>query len=359
MEDSKEMLTRRRFVELFLATGVMATGSIVLGGCSQKNAEPATEAPTQAEPVNTTIVDAKKREVTIPEKLDRIAITCNGGTTHEVAIFGSADKIVAQPSMKKFPQLLKMYPHFKDVVNAGSFDDLNIETLVTQQPDIALVGISSEKGNAQVEDVGIPTYVMLIGWAAIDTLKQEFLNVGKIVGNENQAEKLVKHWNDTLGNLAQKIEKIPQDKRKKVYYLSGAEITKANTGDWGRTWISTIGADFAVPESDLKGDVSVEKVMGWDPDVIIIQGGNNLDDLLNNEQLKDLKAIQQKTVYSCPIAGFWWDRPSPEATLGFLWLAQTVYPEYLKDIDLKKETMAFFKEFYSYSLSDEEYQAFF
>ena len=95
------------------------------------------------QPGSNVVVDAKGNEFAIPEKVERIAITCNGGTTHEVAIFGGADKIVAQPSMQKFPQLLKMYPQFNDVMNAGSFDDLNIEALVAQEPDLALVGVSS------------------------------------------------------------------------------------------------------------------------------------------------------------------------------------------------------------------------
>ena len=127
-------------------------------------------------------------------------------------------------------------------MNAGSFDDLNIEALVAQEPDLALVGVSSDKGNAQIEEVGIPIYVMLIGWAAIDSLKQEFLNVGKILGNEEKAQRLVDYWNDTMSALAEKVAQVPAAERKKVYYLSGADVTKANTGDWGRTWIETIGA---------------------------------------------------------------------------------------------------------------------
>ncbi len=98
----------------------------------------------------------------------------------------------------------------------------------------------------------------------------------------------------------------------------------------------------------------MEKALEWDPDVIVVQGGNDLNELYAAEQIQEMKAIKNKQVFSCPIAGFWWDRPSPEATLGFLWLAQTVYPDYMQDIDLEAETKAFFKEFYGYELSDEE-----
>ena len=193
----------------------------------------------------------------------------------------------------------------------------------------------------------------------MDTLKQEFLNVSKIVGNPDKGEALVAHWDETLGMLQDKVKDIPEEERKKVYYLSAPQITKANSGEWGRVWVETIGATFAIPDAELNGDVTAEKALSWDPDVIVIQGGKGIDELYNDATVQDMKAIRNKQVYSVPIAGFWWDRPSPEATLGFLWLAKTVYPDYTDDIDLEKETKDFFKEFYEYDLSDEEYQSFF
>ena len=359
-ETPVKVVSRRKFLEIAAAMGMTVMGASVLGGCaSSENSGGGSSEAAPAESEVVTVIDAKGNEFTIPETVDRIAITCNGGTTHEVAIFGGADRIVAQPSMKQFPQLLKMYPQFNDVVNAGSFDDLNIEAMVACEPDLALVGVSSDKGNAQIEEVGIPIYVMLIGWAAVDTLKQEFLNVSKIVGNPEKGEALVAHWDETLGMLQDKVKDIPDSERKKVYYLSAPQITKANAGDWGRVWVETIGAKFAIPEEDLNGDVTAEKALGWDPDIIVIQGGKDISELYADETVQDMKAIKSKQVYSVPIAGFWWDRPSPEATLGFLWLAKTVYPDYTDDIDLEKETKDFFREFYEYDLSDEEYQSFF
>lgn len=361
-------LTRRGFIGLAAAGGAaVAVGGAALAGAAEKApaaaAEPADEGGHIAASDDPGIViDAKGRSVVVPEKLERVAITCNGGTTHEAIIFGGADKIVAEPSMEAFPQLLKMFPELNDVVNGGSFDDVNVEVIAAQEPDIVLCGVSSDKGNAQIEEVGIPTYVMLIGWAAVDTIKQEFLNVGRLFGNEERAQELVDYWDETLGKVAERVEKLPAEERaKKVYYLSKPDITKANKGDWGRTWIDAVGATFAVPEEDLKGDVTAEKAMAWDPDVIVIQGGKGKDvnDLLGDEALKDMKAIQNGEVHLCPIGGFWWDRPSPEAPLAFIWLAQTVFPGYFDDIDLEQETVDFFKRFYGYDLTDEEYRSFF
>ena len=42
-----------------------------------------------------------------------------------------------------------------------------------------------------------------------------------------------------------------------------------------------------------------------------------------------------------------------------MWLAKTLYPEETASIDLKKETIEFYKTFYNYDLSDKEYESFF
>lgn len=357
------VLPRRRFFELFGTIGAMAGATVLLGGCAggggdaDADAEGDGEGATSA--VAETVVDANGRDVVIPETVERVAITCQGGATQEVVVFGGADKIVAQPPMTQFDQLIAMYPQMADVTNAGSFDDLNIETLVACEPDIALVSVTSSKGNAQIEEVGIPTYVMWVGQATVDALLQEFLNVSRILGNPEKGERLVAYWEDVLDRVGSIADAVPESERKTVYCLQTASITDANTGDWRRSWIDTVGADFAVPESDLNGEVTIEKVMTWDPDVIVVTGGYDLAGLYDDGAIQELSAIRNRQVHAAPIGAFWWERPSPESILGFLWLAQVVYPDYATDIDLARETKDFFREFYDYELSDEEYQSFF
>lgn len=370
MSQREHKLTRRSFIELLGATGAVAVTSAFAVGCSKQEPAPAptdkkTETSEHPKPAANSknpfageaIVDAKGHEFIIPDKIDRIAITCNGGTTHEVCIFGAADKIVAQPP-QRFPQLHKMYPNLKDVMNAGSFDDLNMEAMVAAEPDIALVGYHSDKGNAQIRDVGIPSYTMLIGWAAVDTLKQEFLNLGKMLNNEQKAKDLVAFWDKTIAAVEERANKIPENERLKVLYLSKGDVTKVNKGSWGRTWVDTAGGVFAIPD-ELQGEISVEQALEWNPDIIVTHAGSSVQPLYDDEKIVDMKAIKNKRCYETPQGGFWWDRPSPESVLAFYWLGQVMYPDYFGDIDLKKETKAFYKEFYNYDLSDEEYEAFF
>ena len=254
-----------------------------------------------------------------------------------------------------------MFPELNDVTDGGSFDDINIETIAATAPDIALCGVSSDKGNAQIEEIGIPAYVMLIGWAGVESLKQEFLNVSHLFGNDERGQELVDYWDEKLDLIAERVAALPEEERAKtVYYISKPDITKANTGDWGRSWLDACGVTFAVPEEDLNGDITAEKAIGWDPDYIVIQGGRgDVSELLNEPTVQDMKAIQSGEVHTCPIGGFWWDRPSAEAPLAFLWLAQITHPGYFNDIDLEQETVDFVKRFYNYDLPQKEYESLF
>ncbi|BAE82926.1 ABC transporter substrate-binding protein [Desulfitobacterium hafniense] len=358
----------RKYFPVLLVTVLLMVST--LAGCSPKSSPASNPSnPSSSSPLGDaaqnpapaaaerTVTDAKGREVKIPDKVEKIAVTCYGGATHEMTVLGFADAIVAQPTMKSFPQLKKMFPQYETVIDPGSFNEVNIEEIIKADPDMVFVGVSSPEGNKKIEEAGFPTYTMWIGWAAIDTLKQEFLNIGMIMGNEEQAKKLVAYWDEKLAALETMLAKVPESERKVVYY-TGADITKANTSDWAWTFIEEAGGVSAISKGTT-GDVNVEVVLAADPDVIITQGGNGTAGFLQDNRIQNLTAIKNKTVYECPIAAFWWDRPSPEAPLGFMWLAQTLYPEYTKDIDLKKETKYFFSEFYNYDLSDEEYASFF
>ena len=86
MSQNMNLLTRRRFVELLAAAGVAATGTVALGGCAQQEEGPKPADGQAPETVSGTVVDAKGNEFAIPESVERIALTCNGGTTHEVVL---------------------------------------------------------------------------------------------------------------------------------------------------------------------------------------------------------------------------------------------------------------------------------
>lgn len=112
------------------------------------------------------------KNVKLPASIDRVIVTCYGGASHELAVLGAGDKIVAQPSMQRFPQLVKMMPRFKDLPDPGSFDNVNIEAILKLNPDLVVASVTSTKGNQKIEEAGIPVITVSTGVADIDALKK-------------------------------------------------------------------------------------------------------------------------------------------------------------------------------------------
>lgn len=164
-----------------------------------------------------TIIDMSGKAVAIPRLIDRIVVTCYGGASQEVSVLGGTDKIVAQPSMRRFPQLLKMYPRFVDMPDVGSFDSINVEQIMALKPDIAVASVYSTRGNKKIESTGIKVVAVSTGLADINRLLEEFMIMGKMIGEEKRAGQLVQYWNDRLSLLLKRTAAIPGSKRKRYF----------------------------------------------------------------------------------------------------------------------------------------------
>jgi len=312
----------------------------------------------------TKVADFTGKEICIPKQMDRIIITCYGGGSQEIALFMGADKILAHPDTKQFTLFTRVYPDLKNVISVGTFNDVNLETLLKLQPTIVFAGITSVPMNERIRSAGIPVYTLGIGKHSIPTLLQEFAHVGKMLHKEQKADALIGYWKHTLSMIDQRLSKIDRAKRKKVFYTSAAaKMGSESPKNWGDDFIESAGGINVAAAIPFQGGVNAEVLNVWNPDVIITttNGKNNLNaqGIRNDPALAQIIAVREKRVFQSPVGIFWWDRPSPESILGILWLSKVLYPKELSDIDLKKETMNFYRKFYGYHLSEQEYNGFF
>lgn len=305
-------------------------------------------------PQTRAIVDMAGRTVKIPQAIHRIAVTCYGGASHELAVLGASEKIVAQPTMKNFPLILKMHPRFNSIPDAGSFDVVSVEYIMSLKPDLVLASVTATKGNKKIEAAGIPVVAVNTGRADVGSLLREFWMIGSVLGEEQKARALVQYWNDRLSLIQKRTGSVPEAKKKRVFYGSlGSSLGTEGASGWGQHFITASGGINVSKGNRTGGEVTLEHLLVWNPDVIITRKSTIGPSGASRNLPKD------KPVYRCPTGAFWWDRPSPEAILGIIWLAKTLYPETMHDIDLKRETRSFYKSFYGYALSDSEYEGFF
>lgn len=310
------------------------------------------------------VPDFTSNEVCIPKRIDKIIITCYGGGSQEIALFMGADKIVAQPDTRQFKMFTKIYPNLKNIPSIGTFNDVNLETLLKLRPTMVFAGVTSSPMNERIRSAGIPLYTLGIGKHSIPTLLQEFSRVGAILRKEQKANELIGYWNQTLSSIDKRLSRIDPSKRKRVFYTStSGKISTDGPKSWSEEFIEAAGGINVAKEITVQGSVNPEILNLWNPDVIITT--TNAKSMFNAEKirkdpaLKHLKAVRGQKVFSSPVGTFWWDRPSPESILGILWLSKTLYPKELADIDLKYETKRFYKRFYGYDLSDIEYKLLF
>lgn len=313
-------------------------------------------APVLAESSAThTVTDMSGTEITVPTDILSILIACQGGVAQEIAIMGDPKKVVGMSGMNLFPMFTTMYPELKKLPDGGSFDNLNMETILKLKPDVVINSVTAHKGNPKITENGIPVFQALTGKATADTIYNEFRAFGDLLNNKAKSDELIAYWDEKKKFINDRLKSVPEDKRKTVFYASNKDL--GTDTNWGVSYVVTSGGkNVAKDLGDAK--VNPEKLAEWNPDVIIVQGstdGKYPDkDIINNPQLAGLSAIKNGQVYNVPNGGFWWCRPSPESPLGFIWLAKTLYPDIFADVDMKSEMKTFFKTFYRYDLSDDE-----
>jgi iron complex transport system substrate-binding protein len=104
-------------------------------------------------------------------------------------------------------------------------------------------------------------------------------------------------------------------------------------------------------------EVSMEKVLEWNPDILVIDFGT-ASDLYNDAKWKSIKAVKNKMVYTQPVGVFILDRPTAESAVIYpLWLAKTAYPERFSDVNLVAEIKKFYGEIMEFKLTEEQGEA--
>lgn len=306
------------------------------------------------------VPDATGRPVCVPERIERIVIACYGGAVQEIAVFKGGDRIVAQPGVDRFPQFARMYPRLGALPDVGSFSNVSLESLLAIRPDLVFASVTAEATNERIRALGIPVFTLGTGRQDIDSILGEFEHVGAVLGEEATARDLVAHWHDRLAMIRHRIAGVDMPKR--VLYLGGSGGTENRSG-WGDAFITAAGGVNVARDLAVRGAVSAEQIHVWNPEVIVTstnQGTRTSAASIRAEPAyRQVKAVAGGQVHTAPIGGFWWDRPSPEAILGILWLSKILYPERMADVDLAQETRLFFERFYGYALPADEYRRFF
>ena len=272
-----------------------------------------------------TVTDLLGREVTVPEKINRV-VCIGAGSLRLYTYVGDLSKLVGVEDIdgdgKDFNGVLSIRPY--KMVNKDLFKSLpscgkggpqgspEAEKILNLNPDIVFSLYTSDK--AAMDDlqqkIGKPVVVLSYGKTeAFDAnVKKSIALLGDILNRKERANELLSFISDTETYLSSIGEGIDKDEKKTVYLgcqsnygTHGIESSSANYSIFDVSKIRNV-----LDENGYKGyqkSLDLEKLVKMNPQRIVLDAGGlyilktQLQDKDKSEILNSLSAFQNGEIY--------------------------------------------------------------
>lgn len=370
------IIVKRKIASLLLAAALLL--SLLLSACATQAAvspSPASTSPSPTSDVQTPetveITDAGGRTVTIPvpDQLERIYPT---GSTGLILLYSLApDKMTASPTTFTDEQKKFLLPEVYDLPNYGTQSGkgtLNYEAIMAADVQVLLnaaVGAITESdisaADEMQEQLQIPV-VLLSG--EMDDVAETYGLLGRILGREADAQKLIDYCQGIVTEVTDVTGGISEDEKVTLYYAEGADGLATEPASSSRSVVFNKAGSINIAQVDAlsgfgQSAVSMEQVLNWNPQVIIVQGGSDAYRVITTDSTwATIDAVKSGRVYKMPNMPFSWaDRPpSVNRFIGLHWIANLLYPE-LYDVDIVAKAQDYYKVMYHVDVSREDMEA--
>jgi iron complex transport system substrate-binding protein len=315
-----------------------------------------------AERAMKTVVDGNGRTVRVPVEPKRIA--CFFGPSYEkVFLLGAADRVAAM-SIRQPPWAHKINPGLDNIVVMPSYSNPDVERMLSLGIDLVFYWQWPQQ-TRHMTNAGIPVVCPYDGKGSPKTReeftrrhKDEIRLYGEVLGAraKKTAASYCAYYDSAVRRVLSVTGKIPESRRPTVYYITGRSIF-ATQGRYSLAyWLVEMAGGRLVSRSLPPGfvDASMEQILAWDPEVILVGGIIPTEGVMSDPRWKPVRAVSSKRVYPCPEGVFLWGHGSSESPLFVMWLAKVLHPEKFRDLDLERETRDYYRRFYHYRLTDDE-----
>lgn len=332
---------------------------VALGGFRhwQTNKEPGRQNADNTKTV--TVTDCIGRQVQVPAKVERVACLY-AFSGHVTAMLGQGDKIVAIPDgLKRDVLLNQIYPEISNALVPVSEGSINIEELLKADPDVVFVKNSTAINPAEAEKMdkfNIP--YLAVDYTSIEGQQRAIAVIAQALGVAERGKAYNDYYQNCIDRVQKVVATIPEEKRVRVYHSVNEATRTDNPDSLPADWTKTAGAynvSVGQPLRQLEGKnfASLEQILLWDPDVILVNEPGVANYITSNSQWSSLKAVKEKKVYQMPIGISRWGHPGGlETPLAIMWTAKLLYPEHFQDINIEDEARSFYQHFFNYQVSD-------
>lgn len=335
----------KNFIKLLMVLAL----SISVVGCSDKLEEDLGEENTDQTKV-VQIIDHLGREVEFEKPAERI-VSSYYITTSMLLSLGLKDQIVGiEAKADKRPIYKLAAPELLDLPSVGTMKEFDLEGAAALEPDLIIMSVRLKDAVETMENLGLK--VIAVNPENTKLLNESLEMIAKATGRESQAKELIDYNAEKIA----KVTTLTKNQPAKDVYLGGNSsfLLTASKKMYQNTLIELAGANNVAAEIDdtYWANISYEQLIAYNPDVIIGVPGTEYtkDDLLGDDKLQGLKAIENKEVYFMPSGFENWDSPIPSGVLGTLWLTSVLHEDLYSFEKFKDDVFEFYQNFYGFQV---------
>ena len=326
------------------------------------------------------VVDHQGVEVTVPNRIDRIAVYDIYPLPSVLTVFfNNADRIVSmsKPSLTAAENGLlgQIYPDILKVETASvSGSEINIEEIMKRNPDVVFINGGDTAARKALQDAGIPAVGISVNkwdYNCIETLDNWIQLLAELFPEDSDKVKLVHDYSYKIYDMIQeRVKDIPEEDRVRVFVLfqySTSTMLTSGKHFFGQWWCDAIGAINVAEEleKDNSAPVTMEQVYAWNPDAIVITNFTSAQpetlytNSMGDDDWSGIKAVKDERVYKAPLGMYRSYTPGADTPVSLLWWAKAIYPEKFEDIDLTETAKDYYKTVFSVELSTEQVESIF
>lgn len=342
------MKTAPRLFAFSLLLAVLLAGLLAASRLSQAAGESA---------LRRSLVDQAGHSVSLPPTAHGVGTPGISMASLIVALGGHARLTAATPEVRDNPWLQRIAPEIALLPTPFSRPaGVNLESLLAVRPDLITLWLGNEALGRKLEGVGLN--VLYLGYTTPAEMQTAVRNLGLAMGPAaaERGEALLRYYEDNRRRVARALAKLPERARPRVYYASIAPLHTEGSKSMVNAWIEEAGGINVAARGGVQGDgqVHLEDLVKWDPEIIVTLDAAGRQAILDDPRWRMVSAVRNRQVLVNPKGINAWCTRAAEAALQVLWAAKTFHPEHLAELDIAGETRRFYRQFYVYTLNDDE-----
>ncbi|RKX75408.1 MAG: cobalamin-binding protein [Spirochaetes bacterium] len=276
-----------------------------------------------------TVTDDLGRKVRL-EKVPERLVSLAPSSTEILFAVGAGEEVVGVTTYCNYP------PEAKTREKVGGFapDTISVEKILSLNPGLVISGGSFHQSVIDtLESTGITVYAL--DSHSFEEIYNSIETIGLLTGHREEALKRIQYMREIEQKIASLVEKIPPEKRLKVFWEVWDEplMTAGSNAFMGQIIEKAGGLNIF---SDLKQDypvISQEEIVRRNPDVIM--GPQSHASALNAERIaerpgwENISAVENGRIYTLDdnISS----RPGPRIVNALGLVVKTLYPELFEE----------------------------